>query len=110
MQTRKIHMSLDEMDYYRYYCSNLISLEEFQVIKVGGIEIKAVITPGHARGSACFEIGKIFFSGDTVFMKDVAAVVEMVLLQAGCMIVSRKLRSVYLNPIYYIQHIPLERC
>ena len=63
----EIHMSLDEIDYYRYYCSNLISLEDFQVIKVGGIEIKAVITPGHTRGSTCFEIGKNFFSGDTVF-------------------------------------------
>lgn len=61
------YMSLDEIHYYNYHCSNLIGLEDFQIIKVGGIEVKTVITPGHTRGSTCFEIGKNFFSGDTVF-------------------------------------------
>ena len=40
--------------------------EEFVV---EGINVKALITPGHTDGSACFLIGGCIFSGDTLFLE-----------------------------------------
>lgn len=40
--------------------------EEFNV---EGINVKALITPGHTDGSACFIIGGCIFSGDTLFLE-----------------------------------------
>ncbi len=37
--------------------------EEFTIC---GIKIKAIITPGHSKGSACFIIGDNLFTGDTL--------------------------------------------
>lgn len=62
-----VYMSLDEIEYYQYRCSNLLVLKDFQTINISGISIKSFITPGHTIGSTCFEIGNNFFSGDTVF-------------------------------------------
>ncbi|MBE7090098.1 MAG: MBL fold metallo-hydrolase [Clostridiales bacterium] len=36
---------------------------------VEGISVKALITPGHTDGSACFIIGGCIFSGDTLFLE-----------------------------------------
>ncbi len=38
---------------------------------VEGIKIKALITPGHTDGSACFIVGDMLFSGDTLFCESV---------------------------------------
>ncbi|MDH3359636.1 MAG: MBL fold metallo-hydrolase [Desulfobulbaceae bacterium] len=36
----------------------------------GGVEVKAIHTPGHTMGSTCFQIdGKFLISGDTIFIK-----------------------------------------
>lgn len=39
--------------------------------KIGQNEIKIIHTPGHTPGSVCFLIGKILFSGDTLFYTSV---------------------------------------
>ena len=44
-------------------------LEDGQVLTVGGIELRAIATPGHSPGSTCLyapELGALF-SGDTLF-------------------------------------------
>jgi glyoxylase-like metal-dependent hydrolase (beta-lactamase superfamily II) len=42
--------------------------EEF---RVGGLTVRAIVTPGHTRGSVCYRVetpaGVLLFSGDTVF-------------------------------------------
>ena len=38
-----------------------------QILKFGNLEMKAIHTPGHTAGGVCFLIGKVLFSGDTIF-------------------------------------------
>ena len=38
-----------------------------QTLTLGGIHIKAIHTPGHTKGSTCFLINNILFTGDTLF-------------------------------------------
>jgi len=42
-------------------------LGDGQALKFGNLEIKAIHTPGHTPGGVCFRIGKVLFSGDTIF-------------------------------------------
>ena len=44
-------------------------LSDGQVLKVGGIELRALLTPGHSPGSTCLYAPelKVVFSGDTLF-------------------------------------------
>lgn len=37
------------------------------VLAVGGAEVAVLHTPGHTRGSVCYVLGGILFSGDTLF-------------------------------------------
>lgn len=37
-------------------------------IKIGGLEVSCIHTPGHTKGSTCFLIDKIIFTGDTLFV------------------------------------------
>ena len=43
------------------------TLSDNQLLTVGDIKIKVLITPGHSKGSTCFIIGDWMFSGDTLF-------------------------------------------
>lgn len=44
-----------------------ILLTDGFILPFGGGEIKVMHTPGHTKGSVCFFIGNIMFSGDTLF-------------------------------------------
>ncbi|HCJ01763.1 MAG TPA: MBL fold metallo-hydrolase [Clostridiales bacterium] len=44
-----------------------------EIFKVGDMDIKVLITPGHSKGSACFLINDNLFSGDTLFRGTVGA-------------------------------------
>ena len=48
-----------------------IFLEDIQIIKLGGAQIRAIHAPGHSRGSICFHIGNFLFSGDVLMYRDV---------------------------------------
>lgn len=39
------------------------------VLQAGSIEITPIATPGHSSGSACYLIGDLLFTGDTVFIE-----------------------------------------
>lgn len=41
------------------------------IIKLGGLDIKVISTPGHTKGGVCFLIDKTLFSGDTLFQGSV---------------------------------------
>jgi len=42
-------------------------VNEGDVVKVGDMEFKVMLTPGHTMGSVCFICGDTIFSGDTLF-------------------------------------------
>ncbi len=48
-----------------------ISVGEFETLKVGEAELVFIMTPGHSPGSMCIKMGKILFSGDTLFQASV---------------------------------------
>lgn len=41
------------------------------ILDIEGIKIKAIITPGHTDGSACFIVDDMIFSGDTLFCESI---------------------------------------
>jgi hydroxyacylglutathione hydrolase len=58
-------------DYKLTHSRGDIALGHGDRLKVGDLEIEAIHTPGHTRGSVCYRIttgsGVLLFSGDTVF-------------------------------------------
>ncbi|MFH1453314.1 MAG: MBL fold metallo-hydrolase [Armatimonadota bacterium] len=69
-----IYMGEKEINY-----NNLpvdVKLKDGGVYKVGGLEYKALSTPGHSPGSVCivFEKEKVIFSGDTLFCRGIGRV------------------------------------
>lgn len=51
-----------------YICkNNLILLEDEDIIKIGGLKIEIIHTPGHTPGSICLHLEDILFTGDTIF-------------------------------------------
>lgn len=47
------------------------TFEHGNVINVEGISFTVMMTPGHTDGSACFILGDMIFSGDTLFAESV---------------------------------------
>ncbi len=42
-------------------------LEDGEILDAGGLPVRVILTPGHTRGSLCFLIGDLLFTGDTLF-------------------------------------------
>jgi glyoxylase-like metal-dependent hydrolase (beta-lactamase superfamily II) len=40
-------------------------------LEIGGVEIKVLKTPGHTKGSVCFQVENYLFSGDTLFQNSI---------------------------------------
>lgn len=47
------------------------TFEDGEILKIFDIEIKVILTPGHTDGSACFLVGSMLFTGDTLFLESV---------------------------------------
>ncbi len=45
-----------------------IQLEGGEVLKVGGLDLEVLHTPGHSPDSCCYIVGKALFTGDTLFV------------------------------------------
>lgn len=43
------------------------TLKDNDIIDIAGVEISVVHTPGHTRGSVCFAVENVLFTGDLVF-------------------------------------------
>jgi hydroxyacylglutathione hydrolase len=48
-----------------------IYLEDSQSFKLGNLEIRTFLSPGHSRGSICFSVEDALFSGDVLFYRQV---------------------------------------
>jgi|SRR5690554_1694844 glyoxylase-like metal-dependent hydrolase (beta-lactamase superfamily II) len=44
-----------------------IFLEDGDLIRVADMEFKVLHTPGHTEGGVCYKLGKVLFTGDTLF-------------------------------------------
>lgn len=44
-----------------------VLLDDGQILNVGDIRFKVILTPGHTRGEVCYLAGDCLFSGDTLF-------------------------------------------
>ena len=63
----RIYMSADEIEHYKFKSPNLYGLDNNQIICVDNMNVKCFLTPGHTKGSMCFQIDDNLFTGDTVF-------------------------------------------
>jgi glyoxylase-like metal-dependent hydrolase (beta-lactamase superfamily II) len=48
-----------------------VYLEDNQIYKLGELEIKTFLSPGHSKGSICFYVDGVLFSGDVLFYRTV---------------------------------------
>lgn len=48
-----------------------IAVKDGDTMKIGNMELKFLSTPGHTPGGMCIQIGKVLFSGDTLFQASV---------------------------------------
>lgn len=46
-----------------------IKLQDGEVLTLGGVQIKAIYTPGHTDDSYCYYVGDRIFSGDTLLIR-----------------------------------------
>ena len=44
-----------------------VQVNDGDVVKVGDMEFRVMLTPGHTEGSVCYISGSVMFSGDTLF-------------------------------------------
>lgn len=65
----KVYMAQKEIECYGFHCYNLEKLEDGDIIKIGGLEITCILTPGHTAGSMCYLSKTAFFTGDTIFIE-----------------------------------------
>jgi hydroxyacylglutathione hydrolase len=64
-----VYMSRVEIEYYGFWCSNLYPLHDEEQIMLGDTVITTFLTPGHTKGSTCFQVGNNMFTGDTLFIE-----------------------------------------
>ncbi|MBZ9609909.1 MBL fold metallo-hydrolase [Clostridium estertheticum] len=64
-----VYMSEKEIDYYDFRCLNLYPLKNNEEIIIGNMKIQCLLTPGHTKGSMCYQIYDNVFTGDTVFIE-----------------------------------------
>lgn len=70
IQTTTINLSGIFSDVIKASPADII-VNDNDIITVGEMKIRAILTPGHTNGSACFLIGEDLFSGDTLFLRNV---------------------------------------
>jgi hydroxyacylglutathione hydrolase len=63
-----------EIREYIDFDNNLIGIpdifvEDNQTFKLGLLEIKAILEPGHSPGGICYSVGNVLFSGDVLFFR-----------------------------------------
>jgi glyoxylase-like metal-dependent hydrolase (beta-lactamase superfamily II) len=46
-----------------------INLEDNQIYKLGNLEIRTILSPGHSKASICYYVGNVLFSGDVLFYR-----------------------------------------
>jgi glyoxylase-like metal-dependent hydrolase (beta-lactamase superfamily II) len=68
----KVHVNANEAEGLRLITglstSDLVTHQGGDEVKVGGLSVKLVHTPGHTPGSQCFLVNSHLVSGDTLFI------------------------------------------
>ncbi len=68
-----VHVHQDDELLLRQRCGlavgDTVSHQDGARIRVGAVEIELIHTPGHSPGSACFRIGDLLLTGDTLFIQ-----------------------------------------
>lgn len=64
-----VFISEIERDYYNFDCVNIVPIFTDRVFLIGSFRIIPKHTPGHTKGSVCFQIGQFLFTGDTLFIE-----------------------------------------
>ena len=62
------YISRHEAPFLKPRHKNIVEVEDRQKIKIGGIEIECLLTPGHTPGCQCFKYKDVLISGDTLFI------------------------------------------
>ena len=65
----QVIMSKVEADHYGFRCNNLHAIDSEVPFSLGQIQVTPLLTPGHSKGSACYFIEDVLFSGDTLFIE-----------------------------------------
>jgi hydroxyacylglutathione hydrolase len=63
-----------------------------QVFKLGSLDIRAILAPGHSRGSLCYSTRGILFSGDVLFAGQVG---RTDLMDGGRDAIVKSVRALY---------------
>lgn len=63
-----VYLSKYEPEYYRPDCEDIRFVDDREEIRIGGLKILCLHTPGHSPGSQCFLAGGLLLSGDTLFI------------------------------------------
>ena len=67
----KVYMNSEDLEllsFMRTKDFNIdVDIKELEEITAGNIKIKCIKTPGHSKGSVCYLIDDLLFSGDTLF-------------------------------------------
>lgn len=63
----RIYLSQKEYEYYGYSGEKIVTIDQNQIITVGATRISCLVTPGHTKGSVCYWLEDILFTGDTIF-------------------------------------------
>ena len=58
-----------EAQYYDFYVPNMLCLQDGMQLHLGETIVTALHTPGHSKGSMCYQIGQNLFTGDTLFIE-----------------------------------------
>lgn len=62
------YISRHEAPFLKPKHTNIAEVADRQKIKIGGIEIECLLTPGHTPGCQCFLYKNVLISGDTLFI------------------------------------------
>lgn len=62
------YISRHEAPFLKPRHQNIVEIEDRQKIRIGGIEIECLLTPGHTPGCQCFLYKNVLISGDTLFI------------------------------------------
>lgn len=65
----RICISRREYEYYQVGVQEPLLLEDGSAVSVGGLRVRAYLTPGHTKGSMCYRVGNSLFTGDTLFIE-----------------------------------------
>jgi hydroxyacylglutathione hydrolase len=64
----KVYINKAEAEFMRAVWPDLVKVDSGDTIRVGGVDITFLHTPGHTPGSQCFMVQNHLISGDTLFI------------------------------------------